>query len=69
MPLVKLFVHKSLMKPLPSLSTLQQHMCQVWGTSPSTTKLILCKCDDWTNESFNEDIYIDIRAYGKEIFY
>ena len=64
MPLVKLFVSKSLVKPLPALSTIQQHMCGIWGTTPSTTKLLLFTCDDWTNDSYNEDVYIDIRAYG-----
>ena len=67
MPLVKLFVSKSLSKPLPALSILQQHMCHVWGTTPATTKLLLFTCDDWTNDSYNEDIYIDIRAYGTYI--
>ena len=38
---------------------------QIWGTQPSTTKLMLFRCEDWTNESFQEDIYVDIRAYGK----
>jgi hypothetical protein len=64
MPLVKLFVSKLLTKPIPSLSVLQHHMCTVWGTQPSTTKLMLFRCDDWTNETYNEDIYVDIRAYG-----
>lgn len=64
MPLVKLYISKALTKPLPSLSVLQQHMCNVWGTQPSTTKLMLFKCDEWTNDSYNEDVYVDIRAYG-----
>ena len=51
-------------KSVPSVSVLQQYMCQIWGTTPSTTKLLLFQCDDWTNEPYQEDIYIDIRAYG-----
>ena len=35
------------------------------GTKPSTTKLMLFRCEDWTDESFQEDVYVDIRAYGK----
>ena len=34
------------------------------GTKPNTTKLLLFRCEDWTDESYQEDIYVDIRAYG-----
>ena len=27
---------------------------------------MLCRVEDWTDESFQEDCYVDIRAYGKE---
>lgn len=26
---------------------------------------MLFRCEDWTDESFQEDVYVDIRAYGK----
>lgn len=64
MPLVKLFAHRSLQKPIP-LSRLQARLCRIWGTQPSTTKLLLFRCEDWTNDSFAEDVYIDIRALEK----
>ena len=64
MPLVKLFVKKSLTKAVP-LSRLQEKLCGIWGTKPSTTKLMLFRCEDWTDESFQEDVYVDIRAYGR----
>lgn len=65
MPLVKLFARKTLSKPI-NLSSLQQKLCSIWNTKPDTTKLILTRVDDWTNDSFQEDIYVDIRAYGKK---
>ena len=64
MPLVKLFARTTLTKAIP-LPAIQQMMCDVWGTKPETTKLILTRVDDWTEDSFNEDVYVDIRAYGK----
>jgi len=64
MPLVKLFARTALTKPIP-LASMQSMMCNVWGTQPETTKLILTRVDDWTEDSFHEDIYVDIRAYGK----
>ena len=64
MPLVKLFARTTLTKPIP-LASMQAMMCSVWGTKPETTKLILTRVDDWTEDSYNEDIYLDIRAYGK----
>jgi len=64
MPLVKLFARNDLAKKIP-LSRLQARMCEIWGTKPDTTKLMLFRCDDWTNESYQEDVYVDIRAYGK----
>ena len=51
-------------KPI-SLTNIQSKLCSIWGTKPDTTKLILCRVDDWTDESFSEDVYVDIRAYGK----
>lgn len=47
------------------MASLQSRLCDVWGTKPDTTKLMLFRCDDWTDESFQEDVYVDIRAYGK----
>lgn len=66
MPLVKLFALQSLKKPIP-LSTLQSKMCAIWGTQPKTTKLILSRVDEWTTATDlpEEDVYVDIRAYGK----
>ncbi|KAL7575049.1 hypothetical protein ACA910_000422 [Epithemia clementina (nom. ined.)] len=64
MPLVKLFAKKGLSKAVP-LSRLQEKLCTIWGTKPPTTKLLLFHCEDWTDESFQEDVYVDIRAYGK----
>ena len=64
MPLVKLFAQKTLSKPI-NLSSLQSKLCAIWNTKPNTTKLILTRVDDWTDESFQEDVYVDIRAYGK----
>eukprot|EP00523_Entomoneis_sp_CCMP467_P002929 CAMPEP_0168747672 /NCGR_PEP_ID=MMETSP0724-20121128/15779_1 /TAXON_ID=265536 /ORGANISM="Amphiprora sp., Strain CCMP467" /LENGTH=113 /DNA_ID=CAMNT_0008795473 /DNA_START=8 /DNA_END=349 /DNA_ORIENTATION=- len=64
MPLVKLFARNSLTKAVP-LPRLQEKLCGIWGTKPSTTKLMLFRCEDWTDESFQEDVYVDIRAYGK----
>jgi hypothetical protein len=63
MPLVKLFARNCLTKAVP-LASLQSKLCDIWGTQPSTTKLMLFRCEDWTDESFQEDIYVDIRAYG-----
>jgi hypothetical protein len=61
MPLVRLFIKKTLQKPVPLVS-LQTKLCRVWGTTPQTTKLILTKVDDWTSEQFDEDIYVSVRA-------
>ena len=64
MPLVKIFARQTLTKSIP-LSSIQSKLCNIWNTKPNTTKLILCRVDDWTNDSFQEDVYVDIRAYGK----
>lgn len=64
MPLVKLFARSNLTKKIP-LASLQTRLCEIWGTKPSTTKLMLVRVEDWTDESFQEDVYVDIRAYGK----
>ncbi|KAJ1453449.1 hypothetical protein M885DRAFT_567506 [Pelagophyceae sp. CCMP2097] len=64
MPLVKIFVHKALTKAVP-LKALQTKMCAIWGVAPSTTKVILTRCEDWTFDSFHEDCYVDIRAMRK----
>lgn len=65
MPLVKIFAKKALTKPVP-LAAMQAKLCEIWGTKPDSTKLILQRVDDWTDESFQEDIYVDIRAYGTQ---
>ncbi|CAB9503066.1 expressed unknown protein [Seminavis robusta] len=64
MPLVKIFARSTLAKPVP-LAAIQSKLCDIWGTKPNTTKLILQRVEDWTDESFQEDVYVDIRAYGK----
>uniref|UniRef100_A0A7S2MFQ5 Uncharacterized protein n=1 Tax=Helicotheca tamesis TaxID=374047 RepID=A0A7S2MFQ5_9STRA len=64
MPLVKIFARSKLSKPIP-LSALQSKLCDIWGTKPNTTKLMLTRVDDWTEDSYYEDCYVDIRAYGK----
>lgn len=51
-------------KPIP-LESLQSKLCAIWSTQPETTKLILSRVEDWTSDSFDEDCFIDIRAYGK----
>jgi hypothetical protein len=66
MPLVKLFAHRNLTKAVPLVS-IQSKLCDIWGTTPETTKLMLFRCEDWTDESYQEDIYVDIRAYGKKL--
>jgi hypothetical protein len=58
-----LFARSSLTKTVP-LASLQSKLCEIWGTKPDTTKLMLFRCEDWTDESFQEDIYVDIRAFG-----
>jgi hypothetical protein len=47
------------------LASIQSKLCEIWGTTPDTTKLMLFRCENWIDESFQEDIYVDIRAYGK----
>jgi len=64
MPLVKIFARTTLTKPVP-LAALQAKLCDIWGTKPNTTKLMLQRVDDWTDESFQEDCYVDIRAKGE----
>jgi hypothetical protein len=64
MPLVKIFARSTLTKPVP-LAALQSKLCSIWGTQPNTTKLMLQRVEDWTDESFQEDCYVDIRAYGE----
>ena len=68
MPLVKIFARTTLTKAVP-LQALQSQLCDIWGTTPSTTKLMLQRVDDWTDESFHEDCYVDIRAKGTVYFY
>jgi len=63
MPLVKLFARNALTKPVP-LTALQSKLCKIWGTKPETTKLLLFRLEDSTDDSFAEDVYVDIRAYG-----
>jgi hypothetical protein len=99
MPLVKIFARSTLSKPVP-LAALQSKLCDIWGTKPNTTKLMLQvrtiprretlpwawhkrsilslilnysfrryvwpqRVEDWTDDSFQEDCYVDIRAYGE----
>eukprot|EP00978_Attheya_sp_CCMP212_P031155 scaffold116767_cov57-Attheya_sp.AAC.5 len=40
-------------------------LCQIWRTKPNVTKFTLSRVDDWTNDSYAEDCFIEIRAYGK----
>ncbi len=61
MPLVKIFARPGLAKPLP-LVPLQARLCEIWKTKPTTTKLMRFDADDWTDESFHEDVYVDVRA-------
>ena len=61
MPLVRLFIHKALTKPVP-LKAIQSKLCGVWGTTPQTTKLLLTRVDDWTSDQFDEDVYVSVRA-------
>jgi hypothetical protein len=68
MPLVKLFAKQSMTKKVP-LKALQTKLCEIWQTKPSTTKLMLIRCEDWTDESFQEDVYVDIRAYGAFLYH
>ena len=68
MPLVKIFARSTLAKPVP-LAAIQSKLCDIWGTKPNTTKLILQRVEDWTDESFQEDVYVDIRAYGMSLLY
>jgi hypothetical protein len=63
MPLVKVFSRIGMNKTIP-LIALQSKLCQIWGTKPETTKLILSHVEDWTSDH-QEDCYVDIRAYGK----
>mmetsp|Transcript_22852 Transcript_22852/g.40994 ORF Transcript_22852/g.40994 Transcript_22852/m.40994 type:complete len:110 (-) Transcript_22852:283-612(-) len=64
MPLVKIFARVGMNKAIP-LTSLQSKLCKIWSTKPETTKLILSRVEDWTSDSYDEDCYIDIRAYGK----
>ena len=61
MPLVKVFVKQALSKPVP-LGALQASMCEIWGTTPATTKLMLSRVESWTGDSFDEDCFVDVRA-------
>ena len=66
MPLVEIFARRCMTKQIP-LSSLQSHMCRIWGTTPETTKLILNRCDEWTTSGLiDEDCYVSIRAKGTE---
>mmetsp|Transcript_29760 Transcript_29760/g.63111 ORF Transcript_29760/g.63111 Transcript_29760/m.63111 type:complete len:110 (+) Transcript_29760:329-658(+) len=64
MPLVKIFARVGMKKNIPLVS-LQSKLCSIWSTKPETTKLILSRVEDWTSDSYDEDCFIDIRAYGK----
>ena len=56
MPLVKIFAKQTMTKAIP-LAALQSKLCDIWGTKPNTTKLMLQRVEDWTDESFQEDCY------------
>lgn len=56
MPLVKIFARAAMNKPI-RLAVLQSKLCDVWRTKPNTTKLMLFRVEDWTDESFQEDCY------------
>lgn len=55
MPLVKLFTQRSLQKSVP-LVPLQKALCEIWGTTPATTKLMRFEVAEWTGEQFHEDV-------------
>mmetsp|Transcript_18966 Transcript_18966/g.51002 ORF Transcript_18966/g.51002 Transcript_18966/m.51002 type:complete len:108 (+) Transcript_18966:87-410(+) len=59
MPLVKIFALRGV-KPLP-VASLQASLCNVWGTKPNTTKLMVSLVDEWTS-SGGEDVFVDVRA-------
>lgn len=48
-------------KPIP-LAPLQAKLCKIWGTLPSTTKLMQFHVADWTDDTFDEDCYVDVRV-------
>lgn len=58
MPLVKVFALRGT-RPLPTLA-LQKALCNLWGTTPATTKMLVSSVDDWT--TVGEDVFVDIRA-------
>lgn len=58
MPLVKIYALRGTTLPL---SSLQRALCEVWGTKPITTKLMLSHVEDWTSVE-GEQVYVDIRA-------
>ena len=41
---------------------IQAKLCEIWGTKPATTKLMLTHVADWTSEEFHEDCYVSVRA-------
>lgn len=49
MPLVTLWQRTACTKAIP-LRPLQKAICDVFGTSPKTTKLLHARVDEWTDE-------------------
>jgi hypothetical protein len=68
MPLVKIFAKHTLQKPIP-LAALQSKLCDIWGTKPDTTKLMLQRVDDWTDDSFAEDVYGELIDVERALFF
>lgn len=46
MPLVKLFVHRNLTKPV-NLPSIQSKLCAIWGVKPETTKCVSITGKSW----------------------
>ena len=55
------FTKATLAKAVP-LVPIQAKLCEIWGTKPSTTKIMLTHVADWTSEEFHEDCYVSVRA-------
>lgn len=58
MPLVKVFAMRGT-KPLAT-TAVQRSLCELFGTQPHTTKILVSYVDDWTTSG--EDLFVDIRA-------
>jgi hypothetical protein len=60
MPLVRIYALKGAGSGSLPVSSMQSALCNVWGTKPSTTKLMVSFVDDWTTSG--EDLFVSIRA-------